>query len=310
MGNSGPVFALIWYLLLILVILFIYAPKEKRPRLQLPSISTSTSVVALLILLLLITRSINDRPDGKLHITIVDVGMGDAALIQSPSGRYILIDGGPSSITLSDSLGRRLPLFTRVVDWLILTGTKEDQLGGLVEVIPRFPPASVLIAGPPRTGAYRYLVDHMTTESIPISQSKTGQSFDLTEGCKIEVINRNAQGATLLISFGNFRLLYAPSADPSSIEKWSNLASLQSVTAVLLPDGGSDLVSTSEWLAEIDPRLVLISVGAGNTRGLPSEPVLRALEGRRILRTDLNGTIDITTDGERMWVEVERTIHN
>jgi competence protein ComEC len=310
MGNSGPVFALIWYLLLILVILFIYAPKEKRPRLQLPSISTSTSVVALLILLLLITRSINDRPDGKLHITIVDVGMGDAALIQSPSGRYILIDGGPSSITLSDSLGRRLPLFTRVVDWLILTGTKEDQLGGLVEVIPRFPPASVLIAGPPRTGAYRYLVDHMTTESIPISQSKTGQSFDLTEGCKIEVINRNDQGATLLISFGNFRLLYAPSADPSSIEKWSNLASLQSVTAVLLPDGGSDLVSTSEWLAEIDPRLVLISVGAGNTRGLPSEPVLRALEGRRILRTDLNGTIDITTDGERMWVEVERTIHN
>jgi beta-lactamase superfamily II metal-dependent hydrolase len=196
------------------------------------------------------------------------------------------------------------------MDWLILTGTKEEQLGGLAEVIPRFPPAAVLIAGPPRTGAYRYLVDQMTEDGIPISQSLTGQSFNLSEGCKLEVLNSNDQGATLLISYGNFRLLFAPSADPTLVETLSNSASIRSVTAVLLPDGGSDVVNTPEWLVEIDPRLVFISVGAGNTRGLPSEPILRALEGRTILRTDLNGTIDITTDGERMWVEVERTIHH
>jgi competence protein ComEC len=77
---------------------------------------------------------------------------------------------------------------------------------------------------------------------------------------------------------------------------------------VLLPDSGSELANPPEWLEKIDPELVLISVGAGNTRGLPSEAVLRALEGRTILRTDLHGTIEITTDGERMWVEVERDV--
>jgi competence protein ComEC len=283
-GNSGPLFAIVWYLVLVLLILFLYLPADKRPRLQLPSMQSSTAIIGLLLISTLLSRSIVDKPDGRLHVTILDVGEGDAVLIESPAGRYVLIDGGPSPITLSDSIGKRLPLFSRNLDWLILTGTKEEQLGGLAEVMPRFPPNAVLLAGPPRTGAYRYFMDQITDAGVTVTSTQSGQSFPLADGCGLEVIQSNEQSAGLVLSYANFRL------------------------AVLLPDSGSELANPPEWLEKIDPELVLISVGAGNTRGLPSEAVLRALEGRTILRTDLHGTIEITTDGERMWVEVEREV--
>jgi competence protein ComEC len=310
LGHSGPLFAIIWYLILTLIIIILYLPADKRPSLQLPTIQTSTAIIGLLITSTLLSRSILDKPDGKLHVSILDVGDGDAVLIQSPSGRYILVDGGPSPIKLSDSLGRRLPFFARNLDWLILTGTKEGQLGGLAEAVPRFPPNAVLLAGPPRTGAYRYFMDQIAETGVSISPVIRGQRSHIAEEGYLEVILCNEQSAALLLSYGNFRLLIAPSADPALIEDLNELDSSKNLTAVLLPDSGSELANPPEWLGNLDPELILISVGAGNSRGLPSEAVLRALEGRTILRTDLNGTIDIRTDGEQMWVEVERELTN
>jgi len=308
LGMLGPTFVVLWYFALLLIVLFIYVPKDRRPQIQLPTIRTSSTIVVLSVIAILTWRASADQPDGNLHITILDVGMGDAALVQSPDGRHMLIDGGPSPIRLSDALGTRLPLFNRSLDWLILTGTKEEQLGGLAEVIPRFTPSEILLAGPPRTGAYRYFVDQVSEAGIPQSRAISGQSFILGNGCTLEVLSTSDQGATLLISYGNFYFLFAPAADPSQIESLSQSRSTNAYTAVLLPDGGSEVVNSAEWLQELNPTLVIISVGAGNTRGLPSETVLEALEGRTILRTDLNGIIDVVTDGEQMWVEVERVV--
>jgi beta-lactamase superfamily II metal-dependent hydrolase len=78
------------------------------------------------------------------------------------------------------------------------------------------------------------------------------------------------------------------------------------VTAVLLADGGYVAVNPPEWLTRLQPWVALISVEAGNPRGLPSPETLRALAGTTILRTDLNGWIDLTSDGENLWAEVER----
>lgn len=309
LGQSGPLFAIAWYLFLLILVILIYLPAEKRPQIKLPSMRVSSVVISLLLISAVTSRALLDRPDGKLHVTILDVGSGDAVLIQSPTGRSILIDGGSSPIKLSDSLGRRLPLFSRNLDWLILTGSKEDQLGGLAEVVPRFPPATVLLTGPPRTGGYRYFMDQISEAGIPITHSSRGQRYNLAENCIIEVIAKDEQSVALLLTYGNFRMLIAPSADPTLVEELLILEPLRSVSATLLPDGGSELVNPREFLVRIDPELVLISVGAGNSRGLPSEAVLRALEGRSILRTDLNGTIDLTTDGERMWVGIERALH-
>ena len=65
-------------------------------------------------------------------------------LIQSPTGRFLLVNGGLSSIRLSDSLGRRLPLFHRQVDTLVVAGPDEGKLDGLPTVVEQYPPGEVL----------------------------------------------------------------------------------------------------------------------------------------------------------------------
>jgi competence protein ComEC len=69
-------------------------------------------------------------PDGRLHVTVLNVGNGDAILIQAPDGRNLLVDGGPSPTMLSDSLGRRLPLANQALDMLVITASGEEQVGG------------------------------------------------------------------------------------------------------------------------------------------------------------------------------------
>jgi beta-lactamase superfamily II metal-dependent hydrolase len=61
-----------------------------------------------------------------------------------------------------------------------------------------------------------------------------------------------------------------------------------------------------EWIDQVHPHIVLLSVAAGDREGLPSQETLETIEGYNLLRTDRNGWIKLSTDGEQMWVEVER----
>ena len=73
-----------------------------------------------------------------------------------------------------------------------------------------------------------------------------------------------------------------------------------------LADGGYAPVNTREWIERWNPRLALLSVAAGDELGRPDIETLEALESYPLLRTDLNGWIEVSTDGERMWVEAAR----
>ncbi len=73
-----------------------------------------------------------------------------------------------------------------------------------------------------------------------------------------------------------------------------------------MADGGYAPVNTRAWIERWNPRLALLSVTAGDDLGRPDEETLQALEGYQLLRTDLNGWIEVSTDGEKLWVEVER----
>ena len=94
-------------------------------------------------------------PDGQMHLTLLDVGRGDALLIQTPGGRSVLVDGGSSPAKLSQGLGRRLPLTQRRLDWLVVCKPGAEQVGALPTVLGRFPPEDVLWAGEPGQRAPR-----------------------------------------------------------------------------------------------------------------------------------------------------------
>jgi beta-lactamase superfamily II metal-dependent hydrolase len=78
------------------------------------------------------------------------------------------------------------------------------------------------------------------------------------------------------------------------------------VTALLLADGGYAPLNPPEWIERWEPQVALVSVAAGDAQGRPDPRVLKALQDRTLLRTDRNGWVKLSTDGERMWVEVER----
>ena len=140
-------------------------------------------------------------------------------------------------------------------------------------------------------------MDQLTEAEIPLLQAEPGHALALGDGATLEVIAVGDQGAVLLLTHGNFRFLISTGADPDLVSDpllWDDFAP---PTGLLLPDGGNASVNTPEWLSQLQPQMAIISVDAGNLKGLPSQEVLQSLSGITILRTDLHGWIHLETDG-------------
>ncbi|MDH5606452.1 MAG: ComEC/Rec2 family competence protein, partial [Anaerolineae bacterium] len=245
-------------------------------------------------------------PDGRLHVTILDVGSGEAVLVQTPQGRSILINGGPSLTRLSEGLGRRLPLFHRRFDYLVVAAPREEYTAGLPGVVERFPPEAVLWAGPPNASrSARLLRQGLAQQGISIVPAEAGQRLDFGGGAVLEVLSVGRRGAVLLLSWENFRLLLPSGLDFPEMEAWDQGRQIGPLTALLLAESGYAPANPAEWIENLHPQLVLLSVAAGDYSGLPDAATLQALQGYTLLRTDEHGWIELTTDGQQLWVEVE-----
>jgi len=248
-------------------------------------------------------RSALSATDERLHLTVLNVGTGDALLVQTPTGRRVLIDGGPSLNRLSDALGRRLPFGDRKLDWLVVAGTGEGQVGALAKGIARFPPDKILWSGPPLGSmSARTLLQKAGDQGIPIYQAEGGQSLDLGSGARLDVLAVTARGSVLLIEWDSFRVLIPIGLDFENMES----TDLGPVTALLLAESGYAPLNPREWIEQLNPQVLLLSVAAGDANGLPDPETLEAVEGYSLLRTDQNGWVELSTDGKQMWVEVEK----
>jgi competence protein ComEC len=274
---------------------------------ELPSKVWFAAAALLGVLVVLVWQVALSAPDGRLHMTVLDVGSGEAVLVQSPTGRALLVNGGASPSRLSDSLGRRLPLTGRALDWLVVAAASDTQLAALPDTIDRFPPEQVLWSGPAAgSRSASFLRQALSEASIPITRTRQGHSLDLGGGAVLQVLANTPRGCILLLEWGNFQALLPIGLDFAGMQSLTADRTLTSVTSLLLADGGYAPLNTPEWLARWDPRIVLLSVEAGDKDGLPDWETLAAVEGRTLLRTDQHGWIRLSTDGQQLWVEVER----
>ena len=232
---------------------------------------------------------------------------GEAVLIQSPTGRFVLINGGPSPLRLSDSLGRRLPFFHRQLDYLIVSGPGEGKLDGLPRVVEQYPPGEVLWAGPSSAdyGARR-LRQVLEGQGVSITPAETGQTLELGAGANLHVLVAGKRGAVLLLEWGDFRALLPLGANFEDLEALDYGREIGPVTALLLAENGYTPSNPPEWIENLQPQVVLLSVALNDRDGRPDEALLEALAGTTLLRTDQNRWIQLSTDGEGFWVEVER----
>jgi competence protein ComEC len=246
-------------------------------------------------------------PDGLLHLTLLDVGTGDALLIQTPNGRYTMINGGPSSSLLSDGLGRRLPPFQRELDVLVVASPREAQIAALPEVLERYPPAQALWAGPPSPSRDSDRLRETLTElDVPITLAQPGQRLDLGEGAELTILTSGERGAILSLEWGKFKAILPLGASLNDLDSLEMGQAVGEVEALLLADNGYAPLNPTEWIANLHPRVVLLSVAADDRDGLPDRETLEAVSGYTLLRTDQNGWIHISTNGEEMWVEAQR----
>ena len=270
-------------------------------------IGVGSVILVLSLALLLISRAASAFPDKLLHVTFLDVGSADAILIKTPSGKSVLVNGGSSVTILSDELGRRLSAFDRKLDWLVIANTQEDQVAALPRIIERYPPDAVLWSGN-KQGSFssRVLDEYLTLQAIPVTIAETNQTLDLGDGATLKIIATGPRGSVILIEWKNFRALLPVGMSFEALDELQNGASVGPVSVLSLADSGYAPSNPPEWIANLNPELIVLPVAAGDIDGMPDAETLETIKDYSLLQTDENGWIEITTNGEQMWVNVER----
>ena len=303
LGEFSFLFVLLYYL--ILLSLTFAGPRVKQA--LRPALTPAVIVTALGIPAFLVWSAGFHVPDGRLHLTFLDVGSADAILIQTPSGRSILVDGGPSPSKLSSALGSRLSTFDRQVDWLVIASSQEQEVAALPATLDRFPVENVLWSGNVDASWSAGELDRwLAANETPVTLASAGTALDLGGGATLEVRSVSPRGAVLLVEWQGFRALLPVGMNLDTLVELKNGKAIGQVTALLLADSGFAPTNPPEWIAALHPQVVILSVAAGDPDGLPDQSVLDSLAGATLLRTDRNGWIEISTDGLGMWVEVEK----
>jgi competence protein ComEC len=253
---------------------------------------------------------------GRLEIDFLPVGQGDAAVLHTPGGRWILVDGGPR--VAGHDAGA-----TIVVPYLRMNGVSRlsvvvsshgdaDHLGGLPAVLRAFPADLVLEPGEPRTsGLYREWLSAVVRAGARWRPARAGDSLAL-DGVVLRVLHpdstwmaeglpANENGVVLRVEFGAFRALFP--GDAGFPMEAARAASVGPVTLLKVAHHGSRSATGAAWLAALAPQVCVVSVGV-NAFGQPAVEVLEALAaaGCRTFRTDADGRIRVSTDGQGVWV--------
>jgi len=309
LGNFSPVFVVLYFGVLLSLTFAGSRIREFVVSLyrRFAGLPAVTVLAALLICAIFSWRIVADMPDGKLHITFLDVGSANAVLIQSPGGGRILVNGGPAASSLSDALGERTPLLNHSLDWLIVASTNESEVASLPRLLLRYRPVNVLWSGNRQASfSSRQLSGWITGQSLPVTYAQPGQILDLGGGATLKVLDVSTLGSTLLVEWNGFRALFPVGENFDTLDNLQNGRTVGPVTVLLLSQGGYAPLTPPEWIRNLNPGLIVISVAAGDQNGLPDQDTLNALNGYSVLRTDRNGWIEVTTDGSRMWTVVQK----
>jgi competence protein ComEC len=279
-------------------------------------------ILPLLIVAILVWSAALTQPDGKLHVSFLDVGQGDAILIQMPNGQDVLIDGGPDSHKINLELSEQLSFWDRTIDLVVCTQPHADHVTGLIDVLQRYKVGQVLDPGVPYDSAiYQEWLRLIQIKKIDYVIAGAEQEIDLGNGIKMEVLNPpeslwegtsddvDNNGMVLRLSWDKISFLFtADIREEIEFELVGQRVHLSS-TVLKVAHHGSDTSTSQQFLSVVDSEVAVICVGANNSFGHPSpeavERLANTLGEDNIYRTDEDGTIEFVTDGETLWVETD-----
>jgi competence protein ComEC len=254
--------------------------------------------------------------DGRLHLTIVDVGQGDGLLLRSPSGRAIVVDAGGSRDGRFDPGEKRMaPLLWRLgvrrIDAVVVSHAHPDHAGGVAFLLRAFRVDSAW-EGPaaPRDASWQRLDAALDASGVRRHAVVRGASLEW-DGVRLCVLGpaapasaplrvRNADSLVIDVRFGEVHLLLTGDL---TAESERGLA-LPPVLVVKVPHHGSRSSSGDALVGATRPRLAVVSAGGRNPFGHPHREVVERYQqaGALVLQTGRDGSVHISTDGRRAWV--------
>ena len=249
------------------------------------------------------------RPPARARITVLDVGQGDAILVEGSRGGRLLIDGGPDPDRLLVALDQRIPPWDRRIDSVVLSHPHEDHVAGLALLLERYRVGRVIEPGmrgpgpatppgsrscptgrPGRSGLAagdRLTVDEIAHEVLwPIARRGPGRAARRRDRHQQRVGRAPRAGrAVRFLLLGDVE----EAIDPQLLA-----AGLPRVDLLKVAHHGSRTATTQAFVDAVRPRIAVASAGAGNPYGHPDagrrSSGCRAA-GARVLRTDRDGTV-------------------
>ena len=250
---------------------------------------------------------------GTLTVTWLDVGQGDAAVIQC-GGQSMLIDGGkPEKSSYIYAWLQQHGL--SYLDVIVATHVDADHIGGLSGALNY---ASVGTAYCPvttgTTETFQSFVKYLAQRGTQITVPTAGETFALGEA-QVQILgplhraeDSNDNSIVLKVSFGATSFLFTGDAERAEEQDLLNAGVNLQSTVLKVGHHGSDTSTSYSFLRAVAPQYAVISVGAGNSYGHPTEAVLSRLRdaGVTTFRTDMQGEITAVSDGQTINFSTEK----
>lgn len=246
----------------------------------------------------------------KLTISFLDVGQGDAILIQTPSGKTMLVDGGPNASVIKE-LDHTLSFFNRTLDVMIATHPDSDHITGLIPTLLRYDTKNIIVSN--KENDTELFIDFKKyvekEEGSSLYTARVGDSIDFQDGVHAFILHpasqflkkdTNEASVSFVLVYGNHSFLLTgdlPASNEEALLAHKKLS--RDVTVFKAGHHGSNTSSGERLLSYIRPEYAVISAGKDNRYGHPHEETLARLKkySKEVISTIDRGTISFISDG-------------
>ena len=245
-----------------------------------------------------------------LLIDYIDVGQADSILIRNQD-KVMLIDAGTNEagetvVNYLENLG-----ITKI-DYLIGTHPHEDHIGGLDDVINKFDIGQIYMPKiETTTKTFEDVLEAIENKNLTVTAPNKGDEIVLGQATGefmtepiLDKDNLNVSSLVFRLEFGNNSFLFMGDAE----EENEKTISWPKTDVLKVGHHGSSTSSSEEFLKQVQPQYAIIMVGEDNSYGLPTQETIDKLNtiGSTIYRTDENGTIQLTSDGNTIEIKTSK----
>lgn len=272
---------------------------------------------------------VREAPTNTMKVAFLNIGQGDAIYIESPTHNQMLIDGGPSSILLSE-LKKELPFYDHSIDTLVVTNPDADHYSGFLDLIKSFQVNHVIEPGTKTdTERYKQLEQEIADAHISKTIARRGMIVHLGGGADLHILfpdqdvssfSTNDGSIVARLTFGSTSVMFtgdAPSKTENYVLSLENASSsnktsneFSAIKSDILKEGhhGSRTSASEPFITAVNPAYDIISAGFHNRYGHPHKETIDLLNKLKIptLITFEKGTITAVSDGNHFTVSSEK----